>query len=333
MRKKFLSLFLVFTMLLSFGCSKSARVNDVIHALDKQKIGKETTVVKIEGEELQEKANFNITKLQNGNDADIIVSTKVSYGEENIGADFKLGFDIKKRGSDIKVGLDSLMKTLAEMNLGDSEDMEGFDPNRSYYFSLSKLIKNADEEKEDILENYNKNKGEFLNLIGSYEPLYLKKSGNAFTYKANKNEMKKEIENFLSFAYKNKESFADILIKISGEEADEEDKKEFYEEIKELKDSQEIEEKLKDFELIEASISKDETNISILTNKKMSPYEEDEKDNKTEKIKFTLNSKWNDRLSVDLRDFKGEEMSDEEVSGLMMAFAFGLIGGLSKFVN
>ena len=336
MVKRLLCFLLAFSMLFSLGCScsKKAKLGDITKIIKEQKVGKADTTIKYGEKDGVEAFTLRIEELRNNEDSDFKFNTKISTGGEDSGVDIKVGLDIKKRKDKIQIGLNRLLKPIAKLTNSDEFEAES---NRDYYFSLSKLVNSTSKDKEDIYKKINENKEGLEKIIANYEPLYLTKSNGGFSYKANTEELTKEGLNFLEYMKKNKENFFESISKISDEEVTEEKKKEFYKDLEDPENAQKIKEAFKNVVSFEAHINKNNTDI-VIVKKAMSPSDNNtEGEEKPEVLKgetkLSINSRWNDRLSVDLTEFKGDEMSDDEMQGLLMLLGLGIMGSLSNFMK
>lgn len=280
----FISLLLV--SLAIVGCSqKQPKIADLMTELDSNEVGKETYIIKDEKD--SEKSEYNIEILKNKKDSDITVNLKDDEGNAKI--------EVKKRDDRMQIGMQSLLQYLTrglnEEKMGDISQYVNSITEGSFLDFLS--IDNS-------LGNIASDLSEFKNVIkkayGEYIPINLKKENGKYIYKANNEKIREEINNFNKFVEENKNKIDKIYEELDSEKAE-----------KYKKDFLEIKESLKKSKSIDFNGNGQQYKLILKS-----------EDNSEASIAY----KFDKMKEVKLVDFKGKELTQEDIGRVLVPLMF-----------
>lgn len=292
MKKQFIAVLLVIASILTFaGCSCGRKPNlmDIANKA-KWEDGTASGVITV-AEKDNSEMKVNIVTKTKGDNSDITIT----FGGKEFkafGAD-SISLDLKKREGNFQMGMSPFFTLF------------GWDEEEEYIGAYAQVDKDTINEMYDEDDDIN-NVQKLLKAYSSYEPLFLNESGDTLTYKATGSQLIDELSNFRKFAKKLNIKDKDILDKHN----------ELVKSLDELfkDESKEDKEDLsKTVKMFEFSINKKKFTFNIVSLS----------DDTENKISAELNNKPG---AVELADFEGRKLTEEEMQNLMIAIAFSGIG-------
>lgn len=300
-RKIIAILLVVCTLFTATACnSKKPVLNDFVEMTDHSKeSGKAVYDITKTSLDTKEKDDIHIESLNKDKD-----NSDMTVRVNSDGLD--ITFNVKKRGKDIFLGADSIIEYLTKaVALENEEDEKSViseyfkDIAKESYVSLTDF----DEESSNIIKNLNDTISLIKEAYGDYEPIYLSKEKGEYVYKVNKEDMREELRNFSQFTKENREKIDKVYSKYS-------------EEVQSIKESSyEIKQSLKQISSLEIHVSKDNINLEMVN----------------QEGNFSVNQKFNSENEVELVDFKGKKLTEEDMGAILVPLMMsGALKGLSS---